>query len=228
MDKICSICGGEEFVQHEVLWSELCKAWELSEYEIAYVNKQQGHCCIKCGSNMRSRVLASAIILAYSESGLFKDIISDSVFRNKRILEINKAGNLHQYLAKHPNHQLIEYPQFDMMQLDLLSEEFDLIIHSDTLEHIPDPLRAMRECHRILRKGGRCIYTIPVIVDRSTRSRTGLPDSYHGNPLEKAEDYLVHTEFGSDAWKMPLIAGFKKVAIHALDYPSALAFELIK
>lgn len=228
MDKSCSVCGGSNFVQHQVLWPELCEAWELGEHEVAYVNKQQGHCCIECGSNMRSRVLASAMICSYQKKGCFQDLMQDTSFRQDSILEINQAGNLHRHLAQHPKHRLVEYPKFDMMNLDLPSEEFDLIIHSDTLEHIPDPLRAMQECYRVLRKGGRCIYTIPVIVDRSTRSRTGMPDSYHGNPLEKAEDYLVHTEFGSDAWKITFEAGFKTVKLHAIEYPSALAFELAK
>ncbi len=228
MDKNCSVCGGEEFVQHEVLWSELCEAWGLSEYEIAYVNKQQGHCCIKCGSNMRSRVLASAIIAAYSDQTFLKDFILDNEFCEKKILEINPAGSLHEFISVHPKHRLVEYPEFDMMSLDLPAEEFDLVVHSDTLEHIPNPIKAMKECYRVLKKGGKCFYTVPVIIDRMTKTRTGLSASYHGNSLEKPEDYLVHTEFGCDAWKITFEVGFKTVKIHTLDFPSAFAFELEK
>jgi SAM-dependent methyltransferase len=228
MNKNCSVCGGSEFIQHTVLWSELCETWKLSQHEIEYVNKQQGHCCINCGSNMRTRVLASAIISSYFDHDLLKDLISDNEFGKKKILEINQAGSLHQFISTHSQHRLIEYPEFDMMNLDLPSEEFDLIIHSDTLEHVADPVAGMRECCRVLKKGGKCFYTIPIILDRMTKSRLGLAPSYHGNPEEKPEDYLVYTEFGCDAWRTAFAAGFKTVKIHALDFPSAFAFELEK
>lgn len=228
MIKNCSICGGREFIQHEIIWPELCEAWELSEAEVGYVNRQQGHCCMGCGANMRSRLLAWALLSSHGMGGSFKDLINEPSFRTRSILEINHAGSLHHPLSAHPNHLLIEYPSFDMMNLDLHSEKYDLLIHSDTLEHVPDPLKAMKECHRVIKQGGKCFFTIPVIVDRLSRSRNGLCASYHGSPHDKPEDYRVHTEFGCDAWKIAFEAGFKTVKLHAMDYPSALAFELEK
>jgi ubiquinone/menaquinone biosynthesis C-methylase UbiE len=177
---------------------------------------------------MRSRILASAINSSYGRHAVFQNLLKDPDFLNINILEINEAGALHKFLAMHSRHQLVEYPLFDMMHLDLPDEEYDLIVHSDTLEHIPDPLRGMKECCRVLRQGGKCIYTIPVIIDRMTKARIGMPPSYHGNPHEKSVDYMVHTEYGCDAWRTAFEAGFKNVKIHALDFPSALAFELEK
>ena len=215
-------------MQHEILWPELCEAWELNENEIHYVNRQQGHCCLDCGGNMRSRLLAATLLCSYGIKGCFKDLMDDSAFRDQSILEINQAGSLHHHLIAHPKHHLIEYPQYDMMNLDLPSNEYDAVVHSDTLEHVPDPLKAMKECCRVLKKEGKCFYTIPVIVDRLTRTREGLSASYHGSAHNRAEDFRVHTEFGSDAWKIAFEAGFKTVKLHTLEYPSALAFELAK
>ena len=228
MNRLCTVCGGKDFVEHQVLWPELCEQWELNEREITYVNRQQGHCCVVCGSNMRSRVLALALITSYQKQGFFRDLTSDSNFGEQKIVEINQAGSLNHYLSECPRHRLIEYPQFDMMNLDLPSGEYDIVIHSDTLEHVPDPLQGMKECHRILRAGGKCFYTVPVIVDRMTKCRAGLPESYHGYPSQKAKDNLVHSEFGADVWKIPLQAGFNRVTIHTMDYPSAIAFEAVK
>jgi SAM-dependent methyltransferase len=224
----CTICGGKEFSFQPVLWPSLIQEWELGEDEADYINRQQGHTCLGCGSSMRVRVLALAILSVFVEGGTFAEFIHSSAGQQLKILEINKAGNLHEFLKGHPGHKLVEYPEYDMMALNLSDHHFDLVIHSDTLEHISDPLKALRECCRVLKEGGRLFYTIPVIVDRQTRSRKGMSPSYHGSPDCNAADYLVHTEFGSDAWKLAFEAGFKKLRIHAQEYPAGMAYEAEK
>jgi hypothetical protein len=72
---------------------------------------------------------------------------------------------------------------------------------------------------------GACIYTVPIIVGRLTRSRAGLKKSYHGTLEEVGSDFIVHTEFGADAWIYPLQAGFRSARIHAFELPTALAIE---
>ena len=76
---------------------------------------------------------------------------------------------------------------------------FDLVVHSDTLEHVPDPLRGLSECRRVLRPNGGLCFTVPVIVGRLTRSRTVLPKSFHGMETTLSDDWAVQTEFGGDA-----------------------------
>jgi SAM-dependent methyltransferase len=224
----CTICGGKEFSFQPVLWPSLIQEWELGEHEVDYINRQQGHSCRGCGSSMRVRVLALAILSIFAEGGTFADFIYSSTAQQLKILEINKAGNLHEFLKKHPGHLLVEYPEYDMMSLKFPDHHFDLVIHSDTLEHISDPLKALKECFRVLKEGGKLFFTIPVIVDRPTRFRQGLPPSYHGSPDSNAADYRVHTEFGSDAWKLMFEAGFKKLRIHAQEYPAGMAYEAEK
>ena len=177
---------------------------------------------------MRVRVLALAILSVFAEGGTFADFIHSSAGQQLKIVEINKAGNLHEFLKEHPGHLLVEYPEYDMMSLKLPDQHFDLVIHSDTLEHVSDPLKALRECFRVLKKGGKLFFTIPVIVDRPTRFRQGLPPSHHGSPDSNAADYRVYTEFGSDAWKLVFEAGFKKLRIHAQEYPAGMAYEAEK
>jgi ubiquinone/menaquinone biosynthesis C-methylase UbiE len=110
-----------------------------------------------------------------------------------------------------------------MLNLDIESESVDLVVHSDTLEHIPNPDRALSECRRVLRGNGKCIFTVPIIVDRMTRSRTGLSPCYHGQSGVPADDQVVFTEFGADIWKMVLAAGFSSCELFSLEYPAALA-----
>jgi SAM-dependent methyltransferase len=100
---------------------------------------------------------------------------------------------------------------------------FDLVVHSDTLEHVEDPARALRECFRVLAPGGACVFTVPVIVGRLTRSRRGLSASYHGDQNCREPDFLVHTEFGADVWSAVLATGFRTCQFVAFRYPSGLA-----
>ena len=217
----CPVCGGAEFAESAVLWPELIDAWQLAEDEVQYVNRQQGFCCKQCHNNLRAMGLSAAILSQHQFEGTLTQFCESS--SKLKILEINTAGNLTTCFMKLLGHKLIEYPQYDMMSLDIESNTYDLVIHSDTLEHVPIAERALSECLRVLSKEGKCIFTVPIIVDRTTRSRTGLAPSYHGQSGIPANDQLVYSEFGADMWKSVLKAGFSSCEIFAFDYPSALA-----
>jgi hypothetical protein len=64
---------------------------------------------------------------------------------------------------------------------------------------------------------------VPIVVDRLTVSRDGLEPSYHGDSGRRDEALRVRTEYGADAWKDVVIAGFRECRIVAFEYPVALA-----
>jgi ubiquinone/menaquinone biosynthesis C-methylase UbiE len=112
-----------------------------------------------------------------------------------------------------------------MHALPYADAAFDIVIHSDTLEHVANPVHALGECRRVLKPGGGLCFTIPTIVGRMSRSRDGLPRSYHGNnSTESPDDLVVHTEFGCDAWTFLFQAGFSRVEIFGVQYPAAIAY----
>jgi SAM-dependent methyltransferase len=219
----CTVCGKDKFSFREVLWPELVAAWQLLPYEVDYLNRQQGFYCNTCGNNLRSMALADAILRAYSFCGTLDQFVEAEVGRTLKVLEINEAGGLSPTLRRMPNHQFMQYPEYDMTSLECKSESVDLVIHSDTLEHVSGPEVALSECRRILSRDGKCIFTVPIIVDRWTRSRFGLAPSYHGQSGVAEDDQMVHTEFGADAWQSVIRAGFRSCEITSLEYPAALA-----
>lgn len=221
----CPVCGGSSFIQRQVLWPELIGAWQLSEVEARYIDRQQGYCCEGCGSNLRSMALADAILRSYGYRGTLEAFAKSPEGAELKVLEINPAGTLTRHLGSMPGHRLVNYPEFDMTKLAIDSGSLDLVVHSDTLEHIDHPEIAMAECRRVLKEGGRCIFTIPVVVGRLSRSRAGLAPSYHGCSSDVGSDLLVHTEFGADFWTTVLAAGFKSCTVHCLEYPAGLAVE---
>jgi ubiquinone/menaquinone biosynthesis C-methylase UbiE len=167
--------------------------------------------------------LAFAICRCYGYSGTLAQFVTDRRNQELRVLEINEAGGLAQFLSKLPKHDIGAYPQLDMMRMPFADSVYDLVVHSDTLEHVLHPVTALSECRRVLMPGGFCALTVPIIVDRMTINRTGLPLSYHDTPQQRGGDFVVQTEYGCDAWKHIVLAGFRECRLIALEFPSALA-----
>lgn len=225
----CVCCGASQFAFSPVLWSELIEAWQLQSHEVDYINRQQGYYCQVCHSNLRSMALARALMSGFQFSGLFADFVRQPEIQRLKVLEVNEAGALTPYLSGLSGHLIKKYPEIDMMALPFAEGSFDLVCHSDTLEHIPDPVVGLSECHRVLKPGGVLAFTVPIVVDRLTRSRQGLPSSYHGYSHEaQTADFLVHTEYGSDAWRQVILAGFQECRIIAIEYPSAFALLAVR
>jgi SAM-dependent methyltransferase len=218
----CPCCGSDQTQERPILWRALINEWRLASHEVAYINRQQGLQCATCGSNLRSMALATAVLACFGHPGPLGAFVRGESAGRLRVLEVNEAGALTQFLRVVPGHVLVRYPEADLMNLPLEDMTFDLVVHSDTLEHVQRPIRGLSECRRVLRPGGYCAFTVPVIVDRLTASREGLPPSYHGS-AENPEDCLVHTEYGADAWKHVVLAGFRECRIVPLEYPAALA-----
>lgn len=218
----CPCCDSSDIIQKDILWDDLIDIWGLSQNETEYINRQQGLRCTACGSRLRSMALA-AWLCKYLQIRQPLSKLNAAPHANQiSLLEINEAGQLTQFLRNLPGHTLACFPEVDIMNLPYTADSFDLVIHSDTLEHVPDPIRALEECKRVLRPNGRCAFTVPVVVNRLSRSTNrGLP-SYHGHSGTTAEDFKVRTEFGADTWKVALSAGFSECSIFALEYPSAL------
>jgi SAM-dependent methyltransferase len=221
----CRVCGGTDLTFFPVLWDGLIAEWQLAPTEVAYLNRQQGLGCTRCGSALRGMALAEAIARCVGHDGPLTGLAATPRGRALRVLQINRIAGLDAVLATLPQHRLATYPEIDVMALDLPDGGFDLVVHSDTLEHVPVPRRALAECRRVLAPRGFCCFTVPIVIGRLSRDRAGLPKSYHGAPGIELEDFMVHTEFGADVWTYVLEAGFSACELVALEYPGGLAVK---
>jgi SAM-dependent methyltransferase len=220
---VCHVCGGRSFEHTPILWPALIAAWGLSAEEAEYIDVQQGTHCLACSANVRSMALARAILRFRDFAGTLTELVADRGQHALRVLEINEAGSLNPVLRQLPGHQLASYPAVDMRHLPYSSAAFDLVVHSDTLEHVPEPERALTECRRVLTDQGALAFTVPVIINRLSRSRAGLPPSYHGHEESLDPGMLVQTEFGADVWVWVMRAGFSSSELVWYRPPSGLA-----
>jgi SAM-dependent methyltransferase len=154
------------------------------------------------------------------------DFLESETAKTIQVIEFNTAGRLSKYMEHLPGRRLLCYPEYDMMDIHY-PELVDLVIHEDTLEHIPQPVRALSECRKLLKPGGALCFTAPTIPGRLTRSREGLEKSYHCTRGTTDEAMRVWWEFGADVWTLPLQAGFRSCAIESFEYPTALAITCL-
>ncbi len=221
MTVTCSICGGCDFRKDRILWPELIAEWDLAPHEADYIDRQQGELCIVCHASLRHIALGNAFRSAIGDHRTIREIVAAKI--DARILDVNGAEVISNTLSELAEYRRVDYPQVDLQNLSFEADSFDVVLHSDTLEHVPNPLIALGECKRVLRPGGWLCYTVPIIVGRQSKSRAGLQKSYHGNPSMGNDDYVVHTEFGADAWTYLARAGFTEIGIHVVSFPAAHA-----
>jgi SAM-dependent methyltransferase len=209
----CAVCGSTtRFVQNRwVLPAELARSWPPGFAD------RESQLCAVCGSSARVRGLAAVLLELYSEqSGSIAELVEEELFRSLDVAEINSIGRMHAFLEPLERLTFVEYPQEDVQALSFPDASFDLVLTSDTMEHVEDPMRGFRELRRVLRPGGRHVFTVPLSPARAhTTPRAGLPAEHHGRGggpyalVSRRADMLAHTDFGADLPELLVEAGFE-------------------
>jgi len=218
--------------------------------------------CKKCESSNRNRQIAKIICCSKNISNQYKSL-KDFV-RNEKIVIYNTENSIaiHETIMKYKNKE-IEYVSSeylgqnfksgeiingvmhqDIMATSFDNDYFDLVISSDVLEHVPDPWKAFKEIHRILKPGGRHVFTVPFYQDRSMgENRAYINEKgelvnvkepwFHIDPL-RPEGTLVYNIFSIDLLQK-LDAIFSKNFMYVLHSvyngilaSNAIVFESIK
>ncbi len=110
---------------------------------------------------------------------------------------------------------------FDVQQIPLEDNSFDMILCNHLLEHVADDRLAMRELYRILRPGGCGILLSPVELDRATT----YEDDSITDPEERTRifgQYDHRRIYGNDYVERLREAGFDA---RDIDYRSTLTEE---
>lgn len=125
---------------------------------------------------------------------------------------IDIAGNsLAPEVRARPN---IRFAKMNVESLAFPDAQFDQIVSVETLEHVLDPERAIREFHRVLKSGGRLVVTYPTI-NRTIMQR--LHRTLHlGRPLEISE-HLTEWSYDEVVSKIEAV-GFKFEAAEGLVF----------
>jgi SAM-dependent methyltransferase len=112
----------------------------------------------------------------------------------------------------------------DLQQLTFADDSFDLVISSDIFEHVRRPLQGFAEVFRVLRPGGRHVFTVPMRwplppvsqprVDTTTAEDVFVQAArYHSSPTDP-RGALVYTDFGMDLPDQLREVGFETATHH--------------
>lgn len=207
----------------------------------ADVNLREGLVCQSCGLNSRNRHLylearhawgagsRLALLEAFSPLSRYCAAVWPGTLLSEFHSPSSVGGEAYDFYdmaggTRRAIHQ-------DMQALSFANDSLDGIIHNDVLEHVPDPLTALRECHRVIVPGGLVLFTVPWFpwlestLVRGALDQTGalveyLPTELHGDGLRSEGIYTFHN-FGADFTVLLVQAGFSEVSYGVCYEPFA-------
>jgi SAM-dependent methyltransferase len=128
------------------------------------------------------RGLSSSLLAFVDEAPLERETILGAVRRfaerlppGARVLDIGAGDSPYRELFRRSEYVTVDWansPHVDAHAADhiapaddlpLDNASFDAALATQVLEHVPDPLRVMREMHRVVRPGGSVLVTVPFV-----------------------------------------------------------------
>lgn len=239
----CHSCGKYNFFYWHKAYEKILRKqvalWLVDKQYQEWMIRRENNFCSNCKSNFRTRIHAKTILKLFNFKKLsqFIDYLRRTpdfkiyetanywIFRNYQIKQL-KNYVVSEFHPDYPFGQKIGSIQNENLeQLTFKKGSFDLIITSEVLEHVIDLTKALKEIHRVLKKDGYHIFTIPVnnslekTVTRTSKSLQGkvrylLPPIYHGDDI--SQKALVFKDFGRDVSKIVKRHSF---SFRKINYP---------
>ena len=242
----CPVCSARLLCLYRpVMGDDLAREWGIDETWRSHAEHREGEICLGCGSSLRVRQLAVALLDWLAERGgraaSLKAALGEGILSSLSVAEINACGAMHGMLVRLPRLAYSEYAPSsqmvaheDLLALSYPDDSFDLVLHSDSLEHVPDVALALSELLRVLKPGGASVFSVPIVRDgRQTLVRAEYRDgvvrhlrtpTYHGGSYQATQQYLVYYEFGDDFPGRVADAGFNVRVIEHPTNPAAVTF----
>jgi SAM-dependent methyltransferase len=144
-----------------------------------------------------------------------------------RTLSISNSGRLCQIVGSRPD-QIMDasYPAYDIANLALPDESFDVVVSDQVLEHIEcNPERAVEETWRVLRPGGIAIHTTCFLTPFHGDQKYGTPGggdfwryTHHGlRFLHRKYSRVI----AADGWGNPIMPLVNGLGLTRLPVPQA-------
>ena len=185
--------------------------------------------CVECGSVPRHRALVSVLASLQAPLGTLRVHESSPSACTAEFFRRHSGHFTGSYYlpGKRPGKRLGVFVNCDLGSQPFADASFDLVVTQDVLEHLPQPLPALREIERTLRPGGRHLFTVPRHHEQPTRARAEwhdgtlhrlLPDEFHRDPTDP-KGSLVVTDWGKDLEAKVAAPGRSSCRVHTVLAP---------
>ncbi|GAC1448397.1 MAG: hypothetical protein NVSMB9_31520 [Isosphaeraceae bacterium] len=239
----CDVCGrwGPWLYRRRVIPPRLEDLWGLTPRLAEALARKESSDCAWCGAKLRARRLARGVLELYpvgrppTPARSMASWVREPESQRLRVAEINLIEGLHQSLTLLPGLSASDFHPSatpgesrdgvrseTLLGLTYPSHSFDLVLTSETLEHVPDLDTALREIRRVLVPGGRHVFTVPLLPGvpetfaRSVLRSDGTVERLAPEIRHPGGDtgYPVFTEFGADLPTRLQKAGFEVEVRH--------------
>jgi SAM-dependent methyltransferase len=234
----CTVCGHFRPMldRRRYIPRRLEELWQLTPRLASALARKETSECAGCGAKLRGRRMALVLLETCPHGDhsppprSLAEWARSETSQRLRIAEINRIDGVHEQLLSLPGFRPSDFqPEVepgemsrgvrceDLTRLTYSDKSFDLVLTSETLEHVPDLDAALSEIYRVLTPGGRHVFTIPVLpgVSRTFARMTRQLDGtlkYHAQRICHPggdDGYPVFTEFGTDIPEILRKAGFE-------------------
>jgi len=188
-----------------------CPICERETYFIQYSDWLRDYYkCYFCDSIPRQRAIVHVLNLFFPK------------WKNYSIHESSPCGPASEYISRNcpkytnsfyfPSMKLGTYRNGNrcenLERMTFSDNTFDLFITQDVMEHLNNPLRALREISRVLKRNGAHLFTVPIYqnicksdprINETDEGQIQLIKEpiYHGNPISN-NGSLVTYDYGLD------------------------------
>ena len=91
-------------------------------------------------------------------------------------------------LLKTNSHHTSHFIQAEAMELPFDDGVFDVVVATAVIEHVPEPEKMVKECNRVLRQEGICVFTTPDPFFEHVATKIGhLKDEQHQKTFKLSE-----------------------------------------
>ncbi|WP_406696067.1 class I SAM-dependent methyltransferase [Singulisphaera sp. Ch08] len=233
----------------------------FTPWKIHTDNLRETGLCRNCRSMNRYRALAYVICKSLSgDLGTsLRSLVDVAKLEDLKVYNTDAHSAIHSVLAPMKNYVCSEYlgdelaggeyvndvQHQDLMNLSFPDASLDVVLSADVFEHIPDPYKAHREIFRVLKHGGRHIFTVPfdqaqylddlrAVIDEDGSIKMLKPPIYHHDPLRIDEGCLVYSFFSIEMLVRLRRIGFRtnfyriESPWHGIFGHNSTVFEAIK
>jgi SAM-dependent methyltransferase len=186
--------------------------------------------CCGCRSSVVTLAIASTITSECPE------------LTNLQVYELSARGPLLGFLRRHSRAVTCSeyFPEIasgdykghvlcqDVQNLSFADQSFDLCTSTDVFEHVHDDVTGFAQVCRVLKPGGKFIFTVPLIngptIERAVLQDDGSilhlqPPEYHGDPVSESGRILAFRNYGQDICDRLRAAGFPTARIVSPELP---------